>query len=212
MTNPRLSPLGLLLVLSCGTPASDEPELDGNSTGPSSGAVTEGSASPTETLESDGAGEADGDSGASTGSAVPDIEPGVRVGPVALDARWESLEAELGEPDQSLRFGNLAFVTFNGPGLEVLFASPAGPSLAPSSRVLSVGALFSSAYRGMASPGDPREAVEQALGVPDEVIGDVAYYVSGISVRYEEDVADIVAVFSPYTIRTSPPEMAHYEP
>ena len=208
----RRSLLLLWGALACATQSGGDPTSEESSTG----VATTSSTTPppqTATTEQEPPPESDSaDEGSSTtGMGGEEIVPGVGIGSVQVGSRWVDLEPLLGDPDSTLRFGNLLFNTFDAPGLEVLHAAPSSTTIDPDAIVLSVAALTGSSYGGIVTPGDMRPDVEFALGEPSEVIGDIAFYVEGISVRYVDDVADIVTVFEPYPLRTTPPPMTAFE-
>ncbi|MCR9164665.1 MAG: hypothetical protein ACE37F_13500 [Nannocystaceae bacterium] len=201
--------LGLCCALGCAADGGDAPMGGASSSGGGSTATT---ASPgTVTADASATSNADPAGESTTGAPDDAIVPGVGIGAVALGSRWSDVEPFLGAPDSSLRFGNLLFTTFDTSGLEVLLASPAGPDIDPVSQVLSVAALEGSNYAGVVTPGNTRADIELALGEPSEEVADVAFYVEGVSARYEGDVAQIVTVFDPYTLRTTPPPMVGFE-
>ena len=210
-----MAPRRLLLlacgVLGCSTLPEEQPAGSTSSSGavttdiaPTSADATTDTPDPTPPDGVDG-------SSSTTGASPNDIVPGVGIGPVLIGTRWSDLEPLLGKPDTTLRFGNLLFTTFDTPGIEVLFASPAETTIDANSLVLSVAALGGSAFGGSVTPGDMRPDVELALGDPSEEIDDVAFYVDGISVRYAEGAAEIVTVYAPYTLRPLPPPMTAFE-
>ncbi len=203
--------LSVFVLLSCTTEAANDRTTDDASTG---AVTTGGSTSPTTAASAPDTSNpgSTGSEGSTTASGSDDIVPGVGIGPIVIGGRWGEFEALLGEPDSSLRFGNLLFTTFDGPGLEILLAAPPSDTIAPEASVLSLAARSSSGYGGVVTPGDVRSDVELALGAPSEVLGEVAFYAAGVSIRYtDDDVAEIVGVFAPYTLRTTPPPMVPFE-
>lgn len=191
--------LGLLPTWGCPSPGSDPPQ-DTEATSSSTG-LPPGS---TDTL-------------ADTTAAPPDapnpgieIVPGVGIGELLLGDRGDRLLAVAGEPDATLRFGNLVLLTFDAVALEVVVAAPVGEELTPAAKVLSIGALVSETveFSGPAVPGQQRDAIARAAGAPQESIDDVDLWEAGWSVAYRsDDSAKVVAVFPPYTLQIDPPEM-----
>jgi hypothetical protein len=195
--------LGLFAFVGCPSEGSDPPA---DTDGPSSSSGLDQATSDTV-----------GDSSADTTAAIPDapgsgiqIVPGVGIGALQLGDRGDRLLEVAGEPDASLRFGNLVLLTFEAVALEVVVAAPDDEELTPSSKVLSIGALVSETveFSGPARPGQARDAIHAASGTPQESIEDVDFWEAGWSVAYRSDgSAKVVAVFAPYSLQIDPPEM-----
>lgn len=182
----------------CGSEPSGETPSGGTTTGEGS------SSSPAEPSA---------DAASSSGEAEPttEIVPGVGIGELTLGTRGDALFAFAGEPDSSLRFGNVILLTFESEALEVLLVAPLGEELTEAGKVVSIAALLSNdiAFSGPATPGEPREEVLKSEGAPSESVADVDYYEQGWSVVYRPNgTAKSVTVFAPYTIAVEPPPMA----
>ncbi|MEM7155479.1 MAG: hypothetical protein AAF799_21695 [Myxococcota bacterium] len=188
------------LVASLGTACGSEP-AEGT---PSAGTTT-GAGSSSSTPDSSGG------PASSSGEAEPttEIVPGVGIGDLTIGARGDALADLAGEPDSSLRFGNLVLLTFENEGLEVLLVAPIGEELTATAKVLSIAALSSDiAFSGPALPGEEREDVLMRSGTPSESVGDADFYEAGWSVVYRASgKAKSVTVFTPYTIAIEPPPM-----
>lgn len=154
---------------------------------------------------------------ADTTAALPDapgsgvqIVPGVGIGALQLGDRGNRVLEVAGEPDASVRFGNLALLTFEAVALEVVVAAPVGEELTAAAKVLSIGALVSETveFSGPARPGQARDEIHETSGAPQEAIEDLDLWEAGWSVAYRSNgTAKVVAVFAPYSLQIDPPEM-----
>jgi hypothetical protein len=102
-------------------------------------------------------------------STTPDVVPGVRVGPVALDMRWSEVRAALGDPPSEpvvqIRLGQAHWPE---KGIDVVFTSPEDSSLTDEARVIGVGI---------------RSDDSMDFGEPTESYGGRSYYRSGVGVE-----------------------------
>jgi hypothetical protein len=99
----------------------------------------------------------------------PDVVPGERVGPVALDMRWSEVRAALGappsEPVVQIRLGQ---AHWPAQGIDVLFTSPDDSVLAEDARVIGVAV---------------RTDDNMDFGEPTESYGGRSYYRSGVGIE-----------------------------
>jgi hypothetical protein len=145
------------------------------------------------------------------------ILPGQAIGPVTLGATLAELEVaapgQFATPEFELDIGNVFVATYETRGLEILFSTPPNGGLTSDSIVVSVAAIPSDdvKFSGPATPNEAKAEIVARSGDASESFGAVDYYEAGFSVGYRTgDVAQIVAVFPPYTLLPQPPEMLAY--
>lgn len=193
--------LGLLAVGGCPSEGSDPPA---DTDEPSSSGLPHATVDTTDDTAADTTAAPDAPS-----SGIP-IVAGVGIGELQLGDRGDRLLEVAGEPDASLRFGNLVLLTFEAVALEVVVAAPVDEELTPAGKVLSIGALASETveFSGPARPGQARDEIHATSGAPQESIEDVDFWEAGWSVAYRSDgSAKTVAVFATYSLEIDPPEM-----
>jgi len=139
------------------------------------------------------------------------IVPGESIGLIALGSTYAELRETFGEIPQAFGFRRLYIVPYPELNLEVVYASGSDTGLSDDAWVMALGTDAQDVFEGPVRPGMTRTEVEEAYGIAPEEARGHAFYPSGVSVRYEDDVVLKVGVFEPFTIRLSPPPMEHAE-
>lgn len=137
------------------------------------------------------------------------IRPGDSIGNIRLGMTYAEMREEFGEIPQAFGYRRLYIVPYPEFGVDVVYASALENGLSDDAWVMAVGTQALEGFAGAIVPGMTRDAVESSYGVAPEEARGHAFYESGISIKYEEDLVARVGIFKPYTIRLTPPPMVH---
>ena len=138
------------------------------------------------------------------------VEPGLGVGPIALESTLGEAKAQLGEPDLLFVSDAVGFARYDELGLELVLSSPERASATDSSLIFAIGVKRSEGFVGRPAVGDTRAEVEAHFGPATDEIGDFLYFDEGTSVKLDaEGRVQEVGVFAPYVSAPEPPPMMH---
>lgn len=140
-----------------------------------------------------------------------EILPGQSIGAIRLGMTYAEMREAFGEIPQAFGFRRLYIVPYPEFGVDVVYASAREDGLSDDAWVMAVGTQALEGFAGAVLPGMTRAEVEADYGVAPEEARGHAFYESGVSIKYEDDVVARVGIFKPYTIRLTPPPMAHAE-
>ena len=172
--------------------------------------VVDDFSSDVEVSETETTDESEVEPGEESGTAL-EIMPGESIGAIRVGMTYAEMRAAFGEIPQAFGFRRLYIVPYPEFGVDVVYASALEDGLSDDAWVMAIGTQALEGFAGAIVPGMSRADVEATYGVAPEEARGHAFYESGISIKYEEDVVARVGVFKPYSIRLTPPPMAHAE-